>query len=55
MLELEFQELNKIINLNFFSGIGLLKFIPKTEYLGKWNELQPLGTQYQGRISGKEP
>jgi hypothetical protein len=41
--------------LYFFSGIGLLKFNPKAEYLGKWYELQPLGTEGQGRIPGKEP
>jgi hypothetical protein len=41
--------------LYFFSGIGLLKFNPRAEFLGQWYELQPLGTEGQGRIPGKVP
>ncbi len=48
-------EKNTNNQLYFFSGIGLLTFNPKAEYLGKWYELQPLGTEGQGRIPGKNP
>jgi hypothetical protein len=43
--------------LNFesylFGGVGLVFFNPKGKYNGKWYALQPLGTEGQGLIPGK--
>jgi hypothetical protein len=37
-----------------FAGIGLFHFNPKAEYEGKWYELQPLGTEGQGLVPGRD-
>lgn len=41
--------------LYLFSGIGALKFNPKGSFNGKWYDLQPIGTEGQGRIQNKNP
>lgn len=37
-----------------FAGIGLFHFNPKAEYEGEWYELQPLGTEGQGLVPGRD-
>ncbi|HBW87029.1 MAG TPA: hypothetical protein DEF82_09915 [Crocinitomicaceae bacterium] len=41
--------------LYLYTGLGALKFNPKGIYNGKWYELQPLGTEGQGRIQNTRP
>lgn len=37
-----------------FTGIGFFAFNPQANYKGQWYDLQPLGTEGQGIISGKK-
>lgn len=43
------------MGLYFFAGIGGFYFNPKTQFDGKWVELEPLGTEGQGLPDGPEP
>jgi len=36
-----------------FTGVGVFAFNPQAEYKGEWYDLQPLGTEGQGLIPGK--
>lgn len=47
---------NKIHTAQLYSfvGIGLLHFNPKGYYRGTWYDLQPLGTEGQGLIPGRD-
>jgi hypothetical protein len=38
-----------------FMGLGIYSHKPQAEYLGRWYELQPLGTEGQGTTSGDDP
>jgi len=38
----------------FFGGVGGIYFSPTAEFNGQWHKLQPLGTEGQGIIPGKE-
>ena len=43
------------MGLYIFAGVGGFYFNPKTQFDGKWVELQPLGTEGQGLPDGPEP
>jgi hypothetical protein len=45
---------NYIFSPYIFLGLGLFNINPEAEYLGTWYELQPLGTEGQGIVSGKK-
>jgi hypothetical protein len=38
-----------------FMGLGIYSHKPQAEYLGRWYELQPLGTEGQGTTAGEDP
>lgn len=37
-----------------FAGVGWMRFNPQAQYEGKWYDLQPLSTEGQGLVNGKE-
>jgi len=38
----------------FITGLNIFKFNPQTRYNGEWIDLQPLGTEGQGAIAGRD-
>jgi hypothetical protein len=42
------------LNTYPFIGVGVFYFNPKAQYNGVWHALQPLGTEGQGQVPGRE-